>query len=115
MDEIAPDWEALAARFTWLDILEVLRQRGWEGTWRVRSTGPIYLCCVFHQEKTPSLVLYPQNRFKCYGCGHTGGIIDFCSALYRFSRVDLERGRGGMLVSHTHVASPEQLLLPLET
>ena len=35
--------------------------------------------CPFHSEKTPSLVIYPDNSFHCYGCGANGqGAIDFC-------------------------------------
>lgn len=38
--------------------------------------------CMFHNEKSPSLVLYPDNSFHCFGCGKNGqGAIDFCMAL----------------------------------
>ena len=33
--------------------------------------------CVFHDEKTPSLRVYPQSqRFHCYGCGRNGDVLD---------------------------------------
>lgn len=36
------------------------------------------LICPFHDEKTPSMVIYEDsNRFKCYGCGESGDILDF--------------------------------------
>ena len=37
-----------------------------------------FICCPFHNEKTPSLKLYDGNRgFYCFGCGDHGSIIDF--------------------------------------
>lgn len=34
--------------------------------------------CPFHQEKTPSCVIYPDNSFHCFGCtAHGKGAIDF--------------------------------------
>ena len=33
--------------------------------------------CTFHDEKTPSMKLYPkEGRFKCFGCGKSGSTID---------------------------------------
>lgn len=32
--------------------------------------------CIFHEEKTPSMVIRPNNTFKCFGCGRNGDIID---------------------------------------
>ena len=40
------------------------------------------ICCPFpnHTDDTdPSFTLYPNNTYKCYGCGKQGsGAIDFC-------------------------------------
>ena len=37
-----------------------------------------FICCPFHNEKTPSLKLYDGNRgFYCFGCGEHGSVIDF--------------------------------------
>lgn len=34
--------------------------------------------CLFHEDKTPSLVLYHETKtYKCFGCGAKGDIIDF--------------------------------------
>ena len=34
--------------------------------------------CVFHQESTPSLMLDTTlNRYKCFGCGKGGDVIQF--------------------------------------
>ncbi|MCK8496042.1 CHC2 zinc finger domain-containing protein [Spirosoma sp. RP8] len=38
--------------------------------------------CTFHNEKTPSLKLYPKDgRFKCFGCGKTGSTIDLYTSV----------------------------------
>ena len=33
--------------------------------------------CPFHNEKTPSCVVYPDNHFHCFGCGANGTVIDY--------------------------------------
>ena len=36
--------------------------------------------CPFHSEKTPSFTIFPDNRFKCFGCGKYGdsiALLDF--------------------------------------
>lgn len=36
------------------------------------------IICPFHPEKTPSLVIYPQNNsYHCFGCGKRGDVINF--------------------------------------
>lgn len=36
------------------------------------------IICPFHPEKTPSLVVYPQNNsYHCFGCGKHGDVINF--------------------------------------
>ncbi len=39
---------------------------------RATSTGKIYTLCCFHDERTPSLVFWPNSGFKCHGCGESG-------------------------------------------
>jgi DNA primase len=42
----------------------------------------IAMRCPFHNEKSASFTLYPDNSFHCYGCGANGsGAIDFCMKL----------------------------------
>lgn len=34
--------------------------------------------CPFHQDRTPSFSLYPDNSYHCFACGvHGSGAIDF--------------------------------------
>jgi hypothetical protein len=39
-----------------------------------------FICCPFHSEKTPSMKLY-RRRYKCFGCGESGDVIDFVSRI----------------------------------
>ena len=46
-------------------------------------------CCVFHNEKTPSLMLdLSLNMYKCFGCGKGGDIISFVQELKGFDFVE---------------------------
>ena len=41
-----------------------------------------YARCVFHEEKTPSMRIYDNGSFHCFGCGATGDVIDFVRKYY---------------------------------
>ena len=45
----------------------------------MRKVGSRYRgLCPFHQEKTPSFYVNPENGFyKCFGCGKAGDVITF--------------------------------------
>lgn len=40
-------------------------------------------CCVFHQEDTPSMHIYPNNSFYCFGCGEHGDAIKLYRHLHQ--------------------------------
>lgn len=44
------------------------------------------LCC-FHEEKTPSFFIFPNNTYYCFGCNEHGDSIDFTMKIkkYEFS------------------------------
>lgn len=46
-----------------------------------------FICCPFHNEKTPSLKLY-DNGFHCFGCGAHGSVIDFTAILFNLNPLD---------------------------
>lgn len=43
----------------------------------VKNGNTSMCCCMFHDDKNPSMALYPDKcYFKCLSCGATGSIID---------------------------------------
>lgn len=45
--------------------------------------------CLFHYEKTPSLIVNPEKQiFHCFGCGEHGDVIDFVMKLHGLSFKD---------------------------
>lgn len=57
-------------------MIDVVRFYGYEPN----KAG--YIRCPFHNERTPSLKIYP-NRFHCFGCGSDGSVIDFVMKLFQ--------------------------------
>lgn len=47
-----------------------------------RPNGHGKVLCPLHQERHPSLHLYRDGTFYCYGCCRGGSIIDFAAALW---------------------------------
>jgi hypothetical protein len=66
------DLDALKAR---LDIVATIENYGIS----LKKAGHnLKACCPFHDERTPSFVVYPdQNRFHCFGCQAKGDTLDF--------------------------------------
>ena len=50
------------------------------GAFRLMGAGRLLGRCVSpeHEDRTPSMTIYPdEQRFRCYGCGEHGDVIDF--------------------------------------
>ena len=47
-----------------------------------------FVCCPFHQEKTPSLKLYSNGGWHCFGCNQGGSVVDFVMKLFDLSPLD---------------------------
>ncbi len=64
----------------WCDVLETL---GIKINKKRKSysfrTGEYIILCPFHREKKPSMHLFVNGRYHCYGCGEGGDIFDFVS------------------------------------
>lgn len=45
---------------------------------RLKPSGPRHTgCCPFHNERTPSFVVYPDGHYHCFGCGRHGNAISY--------------------------------------
>ena len=60
--------------------------------------------CPFHNEKTPSFTVYPENdSFYCFGCGVGGDVITFVRRIENLDYLEAVR----MLVDRAGMALPE--------
>ncbi len=61
--------------------------------------------CPFHNEKTPSFTVYPENgSFHCFGCGVGGDVITFAMMIERLDYVEAVK----MLADRSGITIPEE-------
>ena len=58
------------------DLLSVIRKTADLNARYGRS-----ICCPFHREKDPSLHVFPNQSWYCFGCGKGGDVYDFLGYL----------------------------------
>ena len=67
-------------------------------------------CCPFHEEKTPSFTVVPTKEiYHCFGCGESGGIIDFVMKYDHLSfveAIETVAGESGISVIYDQTAKP---------
>jgi DNA primase len=51
--------------------------------------------CPFHDEKSPSFTIYPDQHFYCFGCGAHGSVIDYVRHTRRLSFKEAFKALGG--------------------
>ena len=61
-----------------LTMREVLERYGYEPN----KKG--FVCCMFHNEKTPSMKIFEKD-YHCFGCGEHGDTITFVQKLFNLS------------------------------
>lgn len=68
------------------DLMETLEREG--VTLRKRGRY-FWACCPLHEDKTPSFSVDPdRQRYKCFGCGEHGDVIDLIQRLHNLSFKD---------------------------
>jgi len=60
-----------------------------------RSGGTLVGLCPLHAERTPSFYVYPDEHFKCFGCGAHGDVIALCMKLDGLTVVEAAKKLGG--------------------
>lgn len=74
-----------------LTMREVLERYGYEPN----KKG--FVCCMFHNEKTPSMKIFDKD-YHCFGCGEHGDVITFVQKLFNLSfqealkKIDIDFG-----------------------
>ena len=64
-------------------------------------------CCPFHNEKTPSFSINPKsNRFKCFGCGKSGNVIDF---VMEFKKIEFPSACEVIAADHKIIIPKEKM------
>lgn len=65
------------------DELDVIRSVSIHSLLGIPNNGrKVKMKCPFHSEKTASFFLFPENKYKCFGCGiHGSGALDFSLSL----------------------------------
>ena len=77
----------------------------------LKKAGKDYkACCPFHEEKTPSFTVVPTKEiYHCFGCGESGGIIDFVMKYDHLSfveAIETVAGESGISVVYDQAAKP---------
>ena len=61
---------------TKVSILDVYKKYFDVKSIKTNGKGETIVTCPFHDDKRPSMYLYPNNTFHCFGCGENGTAID---------------------------------------
>lgn len=61
----------LKARVSLLDLLTA------DGHTPRKSGVNFALSCMFHDEHSPSFIIFPDGHYRCFGCGEHGDVIDY--------------------------------------
>lgn len=82
--------EQIKERINMMDVLDV---------YGFHPNRAGFICCPFHEEKTPSLKAYKNHtRWHCFGCDAGGNVIDFVMRLFGLNfrqavvRIDVDFG-----------------------
>ncbi|MCI9626505.1 MAG: hypothetical protein HFI90_06955 [Clostridia bacterium] len=64
-------------------ITDQIRMEDIFGKYGYKPNKAGFICCPLHGERTPSLKPYQDGKkWKCFGCGEGGSVIDFVIKLY---------------------------------
>lgn len=62
----------------------------YELSYKKISPTRLKMCCPFHEESTPSMVVYLEsNSFHCFGCSRSGDAIEFLMYYHKRSFNDI--------------------------
>jgi hypothetical protein len=71
-------WEKAVIRAKAVPIQDIVKLK------RLRRTARGYeACCPLHDDKSPSLIIYSDNHFRCFSCQKFGDSIDLYKLLFK--------------------------------
>lgn len=79
-----------------VNLIDVAKYYGIE----VNRSG--FTSCLFHNERTPSMKLYPDH-FHCFGCGKSGDVIALAAQRFRISQFDSAK----LIMNDFHLSNEE--------
>lgn len=90
---------------TKLDIVTYIQQYA-----PLKKAGRTYkTTCLFHSEKTPSMIVNPDTQtFKCFGCGVGGDILTFAQKYHGWSFSETLQELGKLAGVEVRKQTPEQ-------
>ena len=53
--------------------------------------GRALLRCPFHNERTGSFKIFADNKYRCFGCGEYGDVIDFVQKIHQMNFLEAVR------------------------
>jgi DNA primase len=88
-----------------LDIVDYIQRYA-----PLKKAGRTYKCaCVFHNERTPSMVVDPTRQtFKCFGCGAGGDIFSFAQKMHGWSFAEALQELGKLAGVEVRQQTPEE-------
>lgn len=68
--------------------------------------------CLFHDDHTPSMVIYPDGKFHCFGCGADGDTFDILMKLWNCDLREAIDRVGDIAPTHTPTMVRKRELIP---
>lgn len=87
--EITDPWESAtrAVSAGGLDLLRIKARVSLQDVLGIQAQPGTYqwVCCPIHADTAPSMRLYADGHYHCYGCGAHGDVIDLYAALHHLT------------------------------
>jgi DNA primase len=96
-----------------MEIQEIKRSLSFETVlnhYNLHADRHNLLKCPFHQDKEPSLKIYPETgTFNCFGCGATGDVIEFIQRYDKRGKHEaILKAQGFLEISQLEEPGPKQ-------
>ncbi len=66
-----------------INLVELLKTEGFEP--KSTGGGRHNMICPLHNDSKPSFIVFPDQNWRCFGCGRSGDAIEFVRELHDLS------------------------------